>query len=326
MNLPESKNLITHCINHGINALISGSQGIGKSETIEQIAKDMGADFILYHPSMGQPCDIMGLPFKTSESSADFLPIGFMEKLYNAESLTVCFIDEIGQASPLMQSVVMGLIQSRMINNRSISDNVRFVLATNRVKDNAGVKNILDPLKGRCFIIDAEVDVQGWCEWAFENDISKEIIYYIHTFPNELSDETTTREIANIRTPRNWTRLSSFVKSDLVTHDVIKGCVGEEAATKFFAFYKNYKDFAGIIKEICDNPQTARMFTEPDKIYAMGLSLAQTVDKGRFGTYLEYMKRYSNEELFEFCISFMCKLHPELKETREYIDFMINRK
>lgn len=324
MYLSETQNLIKHCVNSSINALIVGAQGIGKSETIEQIAAEMNADFILYHPSMGQPCDIMGLPFK-SEDAADFLPIGFMNKLYNADKLTVCFIDEIGQASPLMQAVVMGLIQARRINNRQISPYVRFVMATNRVSDNAGVKNILDPLKGRCFIMNIEVDVASWCEWAFNNGISKEIIYYIHMFPNELSEVKTTRDITNVKTPRNWTRLDSFVKANIVSHDVISGCVGEEAAIKFHSFYKNYKDFAGVVNDIRNNPQTAKMFNEVDKIYALGLSLAQSATKEHFGAYLEYMKRYDNSELFEFCLSFMCKLHPELKETSAYINFMINR-
>jgi hypothetical protein len=340
MYLSQSKEVISHCILNNINPLIVGPQGIGKSETIEQIASKLigrnvnvteeytsdNVGFSLYHPSMGQPCDVMGLPFKTGEDRADFLPIGFMTTLFNATSLTICFIDEIGQASSLMQSVVMGLIQSRRINNRPISPFVRFVLATNRVSDNAGVKNILDPLKGRCIIINIEVNTQEWCEWAFTNGISKEIIYYIHAFPDELSESKTTRDISNIRTPRNWTRLHSFVHAGMVSHEIIAGCIGEEAATKFYGFYRNYQDFAGIVKEIRENPQSARMFNEPDKIYALGLCLAQTVEKKYLSAYLAYMQRYSNMELFEFTISFMTKLHPELKETREYIDFMINRK
>jgi len=56
------------------------------------------------------PCK--GLPFVVN-NNAEFLPFGNLRKLINADKLTVCFFDDLGQATPAVQSSAMQLILSR---------------------------------------------------------------------------------------------------------------------------------------------------------------------------------------------------------------------
>lgn len=175
--------------------LLVGPPGIGKTDLIKQATKKLGLPLVISHPVVKDPTDYKGLP-AIHNGIADFLPYGDLRFLMNADALTVFFMDDLGQASPAVQAAAMQLVLERSIDGKAVSDKIIFAAATNRLQDNAGVRQFLDPLKGRYYaILPVEVNAIDWAEWANQNAIPPELISFIR-FKNDMLFETSpSREI-----------------------------------------------------------------------------------------------------------------------------------
>jgi len=155
------------------SVLITGAPGIGKSQIVEQAAKDAGADLILSHPAVADPTDFKGLPWPDKDAaSASFLPFGDFHRALSATVPTVWFLDDLGQASPSVQAAAMQLLLARRVNGHVLPDCITFVAATNRRTDRAGVSGILEPVKSRFVtIVELEATLEDWCSWAIDNNV-----------------------------------------------------------------------------------------------------------------------------------------------------------
>lgn len=123
--------------------LIKGAPGIGKTDVVTQACQAAGADLVISHPVVSDPIDYKGLP-ALADGRAEFLPFGELRTLIEANSLTVFFLDDLGQAPPTVQAAAMQLILARRINGHLVSEQVCFVAATNRKQDKAGVTGDLE--------------------------------------------------------------------------------------------------------------------------------------------------------------------------------------
>ena len=125
---------------NNLNILIVGSPGIGKTDTVDQICKELNYDLIISHPVVSDPTDYKGFPF-VIDNKADFIPFGDLRQLIEAKKETVYFLDDLGQSPASVQAACMQLLLSRQINGHKISEKIRFVAATNRREDKAGVRS-----------------------------------------------------------------------------------------------------------------------------------------------------------------------------------------
>ena len=230
----------------GIQLLIVSSPGIGKSAIVEQAVNN--AALVTMHPAVSDPTDFKGMPAvikatgKSSQSFAEFLPFGNLRKLVEATELTVCFIDDIGQAPHAVQAALMQLIHAREVDGTKISDKVVFVGATNDSSHMAGVASILEPVKSRWnSIIHLEADAKGWRAWALGAGIAPEVIAFIAFRPELLNNFKATRELTNCPSPRTVESLSKLIQAGLDDHELIAGAVGEGFAIEFNAFRKVWK-------------------------------------------------------------------------------------
>src|SRR5262245_10832949 len=87
--------------------LVTGAPGIGKSNIIEDVCRELAADLILSHPAVADPTDARGLPWADGQGGATFLPFGELARALRATQLTVWFLDDLGQAPPAVQASFM---------------------------------------------------------------------------------------------------------------------------------------------------------------------------------------------------------------------------
>lgn len=318
-------NRIETLITNGIVPFVVGSPGIGKTQIAEGIAKNLGWDYQILIPSMMNPTDISGLPFKLNDEQADFLPYGFSHKILNADNPLLVVIDDLIQSTPLMQAALMQMIEARIVGGKRIPDCVKFVVLSNSASHGAGGSKVIEPLKGRTLILHMEVDPKQWIKWGIETKrIEKEVLFYIQTYPESLVDFKVCKDIANTPSPRNWERLSKVISIGLTDTDLFAGCVGESEAVKFSAFLKTINELKGIIPQILKDPATAPLFSaeqELDKVYSIGLALAHNASKENFNTIYTYLNRMGGESK-EFILATLLQFHPELKETETYINYI----
>lgn len=303
-------------------SLIVGPPGIGKSDIISQVCDKLKAKLIIEHPVVSDPTDYKGLPF-ASKGKATFLPFGNLEEIINAKELTVYFLDDLGQASPMVQAACMQLLLARRINGHKVSDNVCFVAATNRHKDGAAVSGILEPVKSRFVtIINLEVNTDDWVYWALQNNIPTELIAFIRFRPRLLFQFESSKEIKNSPSPRTIHNLAKIMMMGIdkdVEYEVFSGTVGEGFAAEFISFlriYRNLPDIDGIILD----PQKAKVPDDPSTQYAIAVALAKKAKEDNMDSIVTYSKRLP-KEISVMLMKDAQRTNPSIINTRAWIEW-----
>lgn len=275
------------------NVLIKGRPGVGKSDIVAAAAKDAGCELIISHPVVSDPVDYKGMPH-IYEGKADFIPFGELRRIIDAKVPTVFFLDDLGQASPSVQSACMQLLLARRINEFKVSDQVTFVAATNRREDKANVNGILEPVKSRfASIVELNVNSDDWCEWAARNEVPHELISFIRFRPDLIDkDIVASKDIVNSPSPRTLAALGRIHK--LVDHEIryeaYSGAVGEAFATEYIAFLTMYNQLPSF-DDIVNDPSGVPVPSDPGLLYALSGLLANKVNKENAASVMSYVAR-----------------------------------
>ncbi|AVO43511.1 ATP-binding protein [Simplicispira suum] len=309
--------------------LLTGAPGIGKSSIVEQAAASIGYDIILSHPVVSDPTDAKGLPWPSKDgASATFLPFGDLARAINATRPTLWFLDDLGQASPAVQASYMQLLLARSVNGHKLPDCVTFAAATNRRSDRAGVSGILTPVLSRFgTVIEVEVSVDCWTQWALGAGMPPELISFIRFRPNLLHVFDPTKrsnDMENFPCPRTWAftgkTLNMALPEDL-EFTAIAGAVGEGAAFELRAFLKMYRSNMPSPDKIILDPDNAPIPDRPDMIWAVCSALARKASDSNCGRIFRYAERLHGDGKSEFAtlmVKDTTRLHPEVHDTPDW--------
>jgi len=302
--------------------LVTGQPGCGKTDVISATCEQLGADLILEHPVVSDPTDAKGIPWVV-DGEAVFLPIGNLEKLMNAKKLTVCFIDDLGQAPHLVQAAYMQLILARRINGHEVSPHVCFVAATNRRTDRAGVSGVIEPMKSRfSTIVPLDISLDDWVQWALQNDIPVEFIAFARFRPDVLSDFKPTNDLTNSGSPRTFANAVKMYQLGLpqeIEYETLAGSIGEGFAAELVGFLKIFRSLPNP-DSILMNPEKADVPTDPATLYATCGALARKASEQTIGRLVTYANRLSAEFsvlLIRDCVG----LAPGVVNSRSFIEW-----
>lgn len=222
-----------------------GPPGIGKSELVEGITKDLGG--IMYDLRLGQmePTDIRGIPFYNKDTGVmDWAaPIDLPDAETAAQyPVVVLFLDEMNSAPASVQSAAYQLILNRRIGKYVLPDNVVIVAAGNRESDKGVTFRMPTPLANRFLHQEMKVDFPSWQDWAVQNNIHKDVVGYLSFAKQDLYDFDAKSSSRAFATPRSWTFVSQLLADEGLDDDtamnLIAGTVGEGLAVKFMAHRK----------------------------------------------------------------------------------------
>ena len=304
--------------------LIKGKPGVGKSDIVEQAARTVGAELLISHPAVSDPTDYKGMPAITNNGTeAHFLPFGDLDALIKADKLTICFLDDIGQAPHGVQAALMQLILARRVNGHAISDDVVFVGATNDSSHRAGVNSILEPVKSRWdTILELEPDVDAWCKWALgPGAMPPEIVGFIRFRPELLCKFEPTRELTNSPSPRTVAAVGRWVADGVTDLEVLAGAAGQGFAAEFLGFLKIYRALPSIDQILLD-PLAAPVPKDPAALYAVTAALVRRFTAQNAGRVFTYAARLPKE--FEVClVRDAQRQNQELVNTREFTEWMV---
>ena len=222
-----------------------GPPGIGKSELVEGITRDLNGLMIDLRLGQMEPTDIRGIPFYNKDNGKmDWAP---PVELPDAETaaqypIVVLFLDELNSAAPSVQSAAYQLILNRRIGKYVLPDNVVMVAAGNRESDKGVTYRMPTPLANRFIHQEMKVDFTSWQTWAVENKIHKDVVGYLSFAKQDLYDFDAKSASRAFATPRSWSFVSELLKDDTTEDDtimnLIAGTVGEGLAVKFMAHRK----------------------------------------------------------------------------------------
>ena len=222
-----------------------GPPGIGKSELVENITKELGGLMIDLRLGQMEPTDIRGIPFYNKEvGKMDWAPPIELpdEETAKEYPIVVLFLDELNSAAPSVQSAAYQLILNRRIGKYRLPKNVVMVAAGNRESDKGVTYRMPTPLANRFLHQEMKVDFGSWQTWAVENKVHPDVVGYLSFAKQDLYDFDAKSASRAFATPRTWSFVSELLAEDDGDNDtltnLIAGTVGEGLAVKFMAHRK----------------------------------------------------------------------------------------
>ena len=241
----QARKAITKCFNVKRPIFLWGPPGIGKSDVVAEIARDMGALLIDLRLGQMDPTDIRGIPFYNKElGKMDWAPPIDLpdEETASQYPYVVLFMDEMNSAPPAVQSAAYQLVLNRRVGKYRLPDNVVMVAAGNRESDKGVTYRMPTPLSNRFVHSEMKVDFPSWQEWAIKNQIHKDVVGFLTFAKQDLYDFDAKSSSRAFATPRSWTFVSELLADEdldvATTTDLIAGTVGEGLAVKFMAHRK----------------------------------------------------------------------------------------
>lgn len=291
-----------------------GPPGIGKSELVEGITKELGGLMIDLRLGQMEPTDIRGIPFYNKDKNTmEYAAPGDLpdEETASKYPIVVLFLDEMNSAPASVQSAAYQLILNRRVGKYVLPDNVVMVAAGNRESDKGVTYRMPTPLANRFIHQEMRVDFASWQEWAVENKIHKDVVGYLSFAKQDLYDFDAKSSSRAFATPRSWSFVSQLLSDsvdDETAMNLIAGTVGEGLAVKFMAHRKvagkmpNPKDILdGKVKDLNVKEVSAMYSLVISMCYELKDAVEQKVDTKKFhemaDNFLAYMMKNFETEL-----------------------------
>ena len=240
----EAKAAILRCFDKKRPLFLWGPPGIGKSELVEGITKEMGGRMYDLRLAQMDPTDIRGIPYYNKELGLmDWAPPIDLPSAADAAEYPVVtlFLDEMNSAAPSVQAAAYQLVLNRRIGKYVLPDNVVIIAAGNREGDKGVTYRMPAPLANRFVHLEMRVDYESWLQWATENRVHKDVIGYISFAKQDLYDFDPKSSSRSFATPRSWSFVSELLEdgiSDSTITDLVAGTIGDGTAVKFMAHRK----------------------------------------------------------------------------------------
>ena len=274
----KCKASILHALKIKRPIFVWGGPGIGKSEVIHQIAKNIDAHVIDIRLSLWEPTDIKGIPYFNSKENnmvwaqPSELPTKAEAKKHKN---IVLFLDEMNSAAPSVQAAAYQLILNRKVGQYELPDNVLICAAGNREADKGVVYRMPAPLANRFIHLEMKPEFDDWFEWAVEHNIHKDVVGYLTFSKKDLYDFDPKSPSRSFATPRSWSFVSELLSDDLdenTVTDLVSGAVGEGLAVKFMAHRKVASELPNP-SEILEGKITEMKSKEISAMYSLTVSL-----------------------------------------------------
>ena len=309
--------LLKTVIQNRLQILIKSQPGCGKSDIVAQVSSECGVHLVIMHPAVSDPTDFKGMPAMVN-GAALFVPFGDLDKLIQAKTRTVCFLDDIGQAAPSVQAALMQLVLARQVNGTRISEEVCFVGATNDTTHMAGVSGMIEPLKSRWHsIVTLDPDSDAWSTWGLDNGMPSWEIAFIRSRPQLLSDFKPTKELRNSPSPRGWAAVGTWYNLGVQDLDVWTGAVGEGAAVEAIGFLEMQGSLPSLDAIILD-PDGSPIPEKSGGKFCVSAGLARKASALNFGRIMQYAERLPIE-FQTTLIKDAIRLNKALTQTQPFI-------
>ena len=285
----------------GLNTMIWGGPGIGKSEIPAQIAKESGVKLLDFRANLFDPVDVRGIPYlaKMKETVKHFtrwaVPDVFPIVDRDGEE-GIFLIDELPTAPAATQNAFLQLLITREVGNYKIPDGWSIIAAGNRLTDAAAVYQMPSPVRNRLAHYELEADLGDWVEWAVSNGVDTSVVSFIRYRPNLLYNFNP--EDYAFPPPRSWSYVDKRLKLPKVDEESlfygVSALVGDGAAGEYIAFRQIYTELPDI-DHLIDNPHTYKVDDNPAVMYALSGALAARACDAKMENIMKVIKKLPTE-------------------------------
>lgn len=300
-------------------SFIWGPTGVGKSDLVRQVASDTKRELRDVRLSLLDPVDLKGFPTVNAvKKQMTWLPADFLPN----KGKGILFLDEMNSAPPSVQAAAYQLILDRRIGDYVLPAGWDIIAAGNRASDRSVVHAQPAALANRFVHLDYDVDVDDWNNWAMENGIATDIRAFIRFRPNLLHMFDANTNPRCFPTPRGWSFVNDIYKdhqSQDTEFELIKGTVGEGAASEFSGFVRLIKDLPTVDAVLID-PEKTKLPESPSGRFAMATALDAKATVTNIARIMKYICRMPIEFQVLFVRSAL-RRDQKLSSTQSYMDW-----
>jgi len=260
--------------------------------------------------------------------------LGYNEK---AGDRDICILFDEAPAAPADTLVALAsLLQERQLEGHPVLDKVVFAAAGNRPEDGCGAKPLPKLLReGRFVTIPVGVDVEGWLAWAEAEQLNPWVRGAIQWRGKLLHSFDPKSKSVVQASPRGWTKLSDLMDTNPTPddlHEMGEGSIGEAHYAEFRGYCELAPQLASM-QEILSSPDSAKLPTEVDGMYATGSNISFDINEIRKrGEPLEYdfinaVMTYLNRLPEEYTVAAvkLCKAsHDDFANSKAYSQYLID--
>ena len=303
----EAKELVKKLHNLKISFMLWGATGVGKSETVRQLAQELDAELRDIRLCQKQPSDIGGLPALDHASRQTvFYPPAFLAPRSDDKAV-ILFFDEISLAPDDTKGAVLGILEERRQGSVEIPDNWIIVAAGNRPEDLANARGLGAAANRRLLHVVIEPQLEATVEHFMKIGVAAEVLAFLKVFPQHLSGEESARAQKHELYPRpaSWEKVSKVLnelrKADKRTkHLAIAGIIGDSVAAEVMLLaeeVKNMKSVDELLEIQRKTPSKIGAFL-PDTInglYALSFAIATRASSDTAVELLELVNRFDEQ-------------------------------
>ena len=225
--------------------LLRGRHGVGKSQVVYQIAKQMGLPVVERRASQMTEGDLVGLP-SIEGNRTSFNPPDWFKQA--CEEPVVLFLDEVDRATLEVRQGIFELTDSRKLNGHYLhADTLVFAAINGGEHGEQYQVNEMDPAElDRWSVWDIEPTVEDWLDWGKEN-VDSLVWDFINQNRDHLEHNGDIEPNKRYPSRRSWDRLNQvLVGANLMEAPgpqmfaLAQSFVGFEAAVAFNDFAQNY--------------------------------------------------------------------------------------
>lgn len=236
--------------------LLMGPPGIGKTQIMEQIAKECRIGLVAYTITHHTRQSAVGLPFIREKnyggktfSITEYTMSEIIASVYDKIEQTgikegILFIDEINCVSETLAPTMLQFLQGKTFGNQQVPEGWIIVAAGNPPEYNKSVRDFdvvtLDRLKK----IDVEENFGVWKEYAYRQGIHPAVISYLELRKQHFYKVETTVDGKCFATARGWEDLSQFIQ----VYETLGKTVDREVVFQYIQHQKIARDFANYLE------------------------------------------------------------------------------